>query len=99
MSGGAMAELPTIKIEADTELGYIIINQDDFDPKEHTPIEMAKSKEGKVKSRLPDLMRLSNKDLAAWGRETLGLDDMNGRTARSALMKRINAALAAQRDG
>lgn len=100
-----MAELPTIKVKADTALGYMIINQDDFDPQQHKQYaeampNKAKSKTtGKAKLNLPKLMKLSNKDLAAWGRETLGLEDMSGRTARSALMKRINAALAAQQDG
>ena len=27
-----MAEIPTVKIKSDTELGYIIINKEDFDP-------------------------------------------------------------------
>ena len=32
-----MAELPTIKIKADSALGYMIVNQSDFDPKHHEP--------------------------------------------------------------
>lgn len=94
-----MAELPTMKIKADNKLGYMIINQDDFDPEKHKAFRKARPKSTKSNSALCDLMKLSNKDLAAWGRETLGLEDMNGRTARSLIMKRINAALAARRDG
>lgn len=92
-----MAELPTIKIKADNALGYVIINQDDFDPKQHSPYPGPGRQKGK--EPLPELAKLSNKDLAAWGRETLGLEDLDGRRARSLIMKRINAALAARRDG
>ena len=91
-----MAELPTIKIKADSALGYVIINQSDFDPKHHEPYHEPELGPKEGTSPLPELAKLSNKDLAAWGRETLGLDDLNGRQARTIIMKRINAALAAR---
>ena len=94
-----MAELPTIRIKAAGALGYMIINQSDFDPRQHEPyLEPGGGlKEGTAP--LPELVELSNKDLAAWGREALGLADLDGRQARAVIMKRINAALAARRDG
>ena len=94
-----MAELPTIKIKADSALGYMIVNQSDFDPKHHEPFHEPDNGPKEGMAPLPELAKLSNKDLAAWGRGTLGLEDMNGRQARAAIMQRINAALAARRDG
>jgi len=44
-------KVETIKIKADNELGYIIINKDDFDPKVHeefsaTPKRKRRKKDG-----------------------------------------------------
>ncbi len=94
-----MAELPTIKIKAENTLGYVIINQSDFDPKLHDQYHEPESGRQEGMAPLPELAKLSNRDLAAWGRETLGMEDLKGRLARSVIMKRINAALAARRDG
>lgn len=99
LRGGIVADLPTVTIKADTALGYMIINQDDFNPDRHQPYGKTGFSRGLGEAKVPDLERLSNKDLAAWGREALGLEKLDGRMSRASIMKSINAGIAEQRDG
>ena len=43
-----MADLPTIKIAADTESGWMLINESDFNPEEDDPYELVAGEEGGV---------------------------------------------------
>ena len=42
-------KIPTVKIEADTEAGFAVINEADFDPKKHKPFTEQKARPKKAR--------------------------------------------------
>ena len=51
--------IPTIRVKADNEQGYIVINESDFDEKEHTKFD---SKPLPTKSRTTVKKKAASKD-------------------------------------